>query len=209
MLLLVVGCGDDGGQSQGIRGSGVPASESRQVAAFTSVDLLGAADVTITIGAEQSVTVETDDDLISRVQTNVERDTLRIENDGRLDTDLGIDVAIVVPTLEAVTLSGAGDVTIEGLSGSSLDIALNGAGSVEAAGAVEQLDVAINGAGTAGLANLAARDVDVVVNGTGAADVQAIQSLSATVNGVGTITYTGNPKHVDTSTPGVGSIRKG
>lgn len=208
-VLLLVACGGDDSGAEAKSGSGVAASETREVDSFSSVDLQGFGDVMITIGPEQSVTVETDENLLERVDTTVRGDALEIETDGRLDTDLGIDVVIVVPKLEAVTLSGAGDFVIDGLSAPSVDVVMNGAGNVEAVGTVERLDVSINGAGNAALSDLVASEVDVSINGAGNAAVQATSSLSASINGAGRVTYSGDPEEVETSTQGVGTISKG
>jgi hypothetical protein len=47
------------------------------------------------------------------------------------------------------------------------------------------------------------------VDGSGSARVQVTDRLSATVNGSGDITYTGNPPQVDRSTSGSGDIAPG
>ena len=45
-------------------------------------------------------------------------------------------------------------------------------------------------------------------NGVGGVYVRASGTLSASVNGVGEIRYTGNPTHVDSQVNGVGRISK-
>src|SRR5262245_51190311 len=52
-------------------GSGVAATQARSVAPFTGVDLAGANNVVIRVGAKQSVVVHADDNLLRRVTTRV------------------------------------------------------------------------------------------------------------------------------------------
>jgi hypothetical protein len=66
VALLLGGCG-----LTTVEGSGVEASEQRDVEAFREIELDGSADVTVTIGGPPSVTVTTDDNLLERVTAEV------------------------------------------------------------------------------------------------------------------------------------------
>lgn len=212
LFVVVTACGgDDGSDSLGtpeppIPGSGVAATENREVASFTRVRIVSFADVAITLGEAQSVRVETDDNLLEWVRTEIRDTTLTISNARTLDTDLGIEVTIVVPTLDGIVIDGAADVTAAGLAGGALDVVINGAGDVEASGSVEELEAALNGAGNILCADLVAARAEASVNGSGNIEVHATESLDASINGSGTIAYTGDPALVERRVRGTGTI---
>ena len=55
----------------GVRGSGVPATQARTVPSFGAIDLTGSSSVTVHVGPRQTVVVHADDNLIDRVTTDV------------------------------------------------------------------------------------------------------------------------------------------
>src|SRR4051794_13197069 len=60
------------------KGSGVAATQTRALPAFSSIDLAGSNRVTIHAGARQSVVVRGDDNLLARVTTDVRGGRLAI-----------------------------------------------------------------------------------------------------------------------------------
>ena len=192
----------------GLAGSGTPATQVRQVAAFSRVDLAGSSDVTIHAGAAQSVVVHADDNLLARVTTKVRAGTLVIATKGSFTTSSPLTVVVSVPSLQALTVSGSGAITASNIQGARVSVRLSGSGAVRAAGTVTRLDVSVGGSGDAQLGQLAARDVHAAVSGSGQIVTHAANTLQASATGSGTIIYTGNPPHVTTSTTGSGTITR-
>jgi hypothetical protein len=62
------------------RGSRIPATQARDVAAFDSVELAGSNNVLIRVGAKQSIVVRADKNLLDRVTTEVQSGQLVIAN---------------------------------------------------------------------------------------------------------------------------------
>jgi len=73
-FFLFSGCSDKNSVSNTdqIVGSGKLVSENRTVAPFTGIQLVGAGDVIITQDSVQSLTVETDDNIVGLLSTTVE-----------------------------------------------------------------------------------------------------------------------------------------
>lgn len=188
-------------------GSGTPATQTRSVTAFDSVDLAGANNVVIHVGEKQSVVVKADDNLLNRVTTDVKSGTLVIGNTpGSVTTKSPMSVAVNVPSLNALALSGAGNILVEGVRADSLTVTLSGSGNLIGRGTATALDVTVSGFGNARLTGLAANDVHAVVSGSGAIFVTATKSLDAAVPGSGTIVYAGNPQDVKERVTGSGAI---
>jgi hypothetical protein len=196
--------------SSGIQGSGVAATETRQLALFDKIELAGSNNVTIHVGGKQSVLVHADENLLSRVTTRVLAGGLVIGNtSGTFTTKTPMSVDVNVPSLEGLTLAGSGVIAATGVKTASLTVTLSGSGLLRASGQATHLDISLSGSGDAQLEQLAARDVQAVVIGSGRILVTATRSLDASVPGSGVIVYTGNPGHVTTSITGSGAVTRG
>jgi hypothetical protein len=79
------------------------------------------------------------------VETHVSGDTLEVSQDEDVDPDLGITVAIRIPRLDMTELSGAGDLTAQGIGGERFGAEDSGAESVEADGRVRGVEVVVSG----------------------------------------------------------------
>jgi hypothetical protein len=196
-----------GSSNSSTEGSGVPATQTREVAAFNSVELAGGNNVVIRVGEKQSVVVRADDNLLQRITTKVQSSKLVIANTpGSLTTKSPMSVEVDVPTLNALTLSGSGNIVVGGIETESLEVSLPGSGTLSGSGTATRLDVTVSGSGTVQLTRLVANDVRAVVSGSGSIFVTATESLDASVSGSGAILYAGSPQDVTKSVTGTGAI---
>jgi hypothetical protein len=200
LSLALVACGQ--------ADTGPVATEERQVEAFQSIELRGAAELTVQVGPAHSLKVTAGPKTRAAFTSKVEGEKLILETHNRFfEPQMGqVDLQATLPALRSMTVSGAGDVKLIDVASDSLALALNGAASVEAQGKAAALTASMNGAGNMDLSRLEAGSATVTVNGAGSMEVNATGSLNATVNGVGSIDYTGNPGQVTTAINGVGSI---
>jgi hypothetical protein len=193
--------------NSGSEGSGIAASQVREVPPFSSVELAGGNNVVIRAGEQQSVVVKADDNLLNRVTTHVKSGALVIGNTpGSLTARSPMSVEVSVPSLNALVLTGSGNIMVNGIKTESLTVTLSGSGNLFGSGAASSLDVTISGVGNARFTQLVANNVDALLSGSGAIFVTATKSLDASIPGSGTITYTGNPQDVTKSVTGAGAI---
>jgi hypothetical protein len=196
-----------GSSNPGVEGSGRPGRQARDVAAFDRIDLAGSNNVVIRVGEMQSVVVRADDNLLDRVTTEVQSGKLVIANTpGSFTTRSPMSVEVAVPTLDALTLSGSGNIVVTGIDAESLEVTLPGSGTLTGNGTATRLDVTVGGSGTVQFARLVANDVRAVVSGSGTIFVTATESLDASVSGSGAILYAGNPHDVTKNVTGSGAI---
>lgn len=187
------------------RGSGVAATENRELAPFATVELAGANAVTVRVGPPQSVAVTADDNLVDHVTTTVRSGSLFIADYGSFTTETPMTVAVSVPSLDGVTLSGSGTVTVEGVTGTDFIADLSGTGTLEVSGTVDRLTAVLSASGRVELQGLVAKDVIARLEGTGEINVHATSTLDATLTGTGSIVYSGSA-FVTTHNTGTGSI---
>lgn len=192
--------------SNGTNGSGHAASESREVAGFDGLELSGSNNVVVHIGGAQQVVVHGDDNLLTKVTTVVTGNQLRIANRGNFTSHTPMRVEVTVPALAAVTLSGSGMITIDGVSGERFTAVLPGSGLLRVSGTTTTLVANLSGSGDMELDALTARDATATVSGSGRIALTATGTLEATVSGSGDISYSGSPAKVTRTVTGSGSI---
>ncbi|HEY0684337.1 MAG TPA: DUF2807 domain-containing protein [Steroidobacter sp.] len=205
--LLLSGCGDRGDHWTD---KGPVVSERRDVDGFDSIKLEGATKLEITIGEPFSVQVNGHESAVNRVETKVDGDTLEIKGKARdwivRDNSSRLTVQITLPKLESLQVEGGNDVSVVGFKGGDTKIKAAGAANLRADGQLDQLTVRMSGAGHADLSKLLVADAKVTVDGVGSVVVHPVESLDATMNGVGAIFYTGTPRRVNTRMNGLGTI---
>jgi hypothetical protein len=191
-------------------GSGVAATQARSLPPFTGIDLAGDNNVTVQVGARQSVVVHADSNLLGRVTTRVRSGRLVIgTTPGNLSAKSPMFVAVSLPSLEGLRLQGDGNISATGINSQSLTVELPGSGNIDAGGTTTTLEVTISGEGTALLRQLVARDADAALSGDGSIMLTATHSLTARISGSGTVLYGGNPPHVTQTVTGSGTINAG
>ena len=189
------------------------AEQTRTVAPFSTVSNSGPVSVHIEVGKAQSIVVSGSDELVGDLLTEVVGNELKLHM--RHDTTNfnshhdSLRVTITVPQLTAFTMAGAGETVITHMSGDALDVRFGGAGSLKADGSVRNLTLNVGGVGSIDTRDLHAESATVNVGGVGSVKVWASARLDASVGGVGSLTYYGDPKSVNTNGGGLGSISRG
>jgi hypothetical protein len=192
-------------------GSGVVVEEERSVSGFDRVSFEGIGNLVITQGDEETLTIEAEDNILPRIETKVRGRTLQIS----FDTDRWENIIrptepirfyLTVTDLEAVFLSGLGDIDVEDIEVEKLDVTLSGAGSISLSGSVLEQDVNVSGAGAYEASDLMSEVADINLSGAGSATVWVTQSLDVNITGLGSVSYYGDPV-VEQSVSGLGNIQ--
>ena len=215
------------------QGSGNMATETRSVGAFEAVGTNGAMDLVVRQGAQQSVQVQADDNLLPLLETVVESGSkgatlqVRWKRGESIHSRSKVLVTVVMPKLTALAsagsgniqletfstpslqlaISGSGNTRLDGLSTDDLGVRISGSGNVGGKGSAKTLKVNIAGSGDVRLMDLRADDVSISIAGSGGAAVNAQKALTVSIAGSGDVTYTGDAA-VKSSVAGSGSVKK-
>ena len=174
--------------------AGPTTTQSRDVPAFTRVKAEDQVDVDLRVGEPRRLRVRAGEKVIDDVRTEVRDGTLFVSYDGPGIRNGRLLIEVAAPRIDAIAITGASDVRVDGLAAEALDIRVSGAGDIAAAGRVGRLTLDISGAGDADLAELAAGEARVELSGAGDADVHAADRLDAEVSGAGDLAYRGDPR---------------
>lgn len=192
----------------GIRGNGRVKQETRTIQDFQNLDAGGAFTIRVHVGSTPSLKISAEENLLYFIRTYVKGNTLVIDTKKNISPRKEILIEITVPELRSVDASGANNISVNGIKSNEFAIDLSGAGHVYLEGTADRLRAELSGAGSIDAKDLKANDVRVSVSGAASADVYAKESLDASVSGVGSIDYFGDPPKTRTDVSGVGSITR-
>ena len=191
-------------------GSGVIANETRQVSDFDEVAFTGLGTLYITMGDEELLEIEAEDNILPRIETRVRGNRLEISFDSDQWENLirptePIRYFLTVRALKEVNLSGLGDVRIEEIEADRLVLTLSGAGRIEVSGEATDQVINVTGAGSYDGGDLRSERVDVNLSGAGSATVWATEFLDVNISGLGNVRYYGDPEIRETVS-GLGNL---
>ena len=190
----------------GINGQGPITIETRTVEPFTAIRSTLPANIFISQEAEQSVRIETHENVLAVIDSYVIDGELILDLNRSLRNIDRLNVYISAEDYRRVELSGAANLSSEGcLNLDDLDIRLSGAGNINICGTAENLGVNISGAGNFQGFGMAAQSVNASVSGAGNMRVTAEQVLDVTISGSGSIFYKGNPQ-INSNISGAGRL---
>lgn len=187
------------------------AEQTRNLPAFKAINNKGAFSLVVEVGKVQSVVVKGDDKFISKIMTEVVGDELMVSYREKNSIKISEEtqVVITVPELLKFKMEGVGPTVINNVAGARFDVTYEGVGSLVVTGKTQTLKLKVQGVGMVDTKGLIAETVDVNLEGVGSVKVYASERLKASVQGIGSLNYYGNPRSISKSVEGIGSMRAG
>jgi hypothetical protein len=190
----------------GLEDDGPPATQTRDVAAFTRVDSPDSVDVRLTVGRPQQVRVLAGEKVIDDVHTDVRGGTLHVTFDHHGWGGDDVVVEASVKQLEGVTADGSGDIQATGIDAGDFELRSSGSADIALAGRAAKLSLDLDGSGDADASGLKVGDARVRSGGSGDVDVRA-DRLDVTLDGSGDVSYHGRPE-LNQNVDGSGDLRR-
>lgn len=206
------------GKRETITGSGKQTTKDLKFADFKKVSVSSAFRVEIRQDKKFSVSVTADDNIIDFIKAEKKDSTLEITMDHKdrgfsFNNTGPMKVAITMPALDEVHLTGATNANIEGfkskkpfhakVSGASkiqgeieagdIDLELSGASSVTLKGSGKDANISVVGASGVKLGEFTLNSANVKLSGASSATVNAKSKLDYAVHGASSLRYLGNP----------------
>ncbi len=247
--------------------------ETRTVDTFSKLSFRVPGKLYLKQGSPQKVELEGPKDVLNEIETEVSGGKLTIGKEGRWfnwnwDSKDKITVYITVKDIEAISVSGSGDVIGQGkfttgdlhlnVSGSGFlqveadatgnveadvsgsgdvdlkgscnnfdsdvsgsgkvilslavkgmaDFGVSGSGKIQATGTAKEVKAGISGSGKVLAANLETDKCTVRISGSGDVEINVKDDLDANISGSGSVSYKGNPSHMNSHSSGSGHVRK-
>lgn len=162
--------GSDSLPGRRVRGSGNVISEDRSVSEFNKVYKSGRGNLIIELGDEEALRVEAEDNLIEYIETHVNNRTLEISIRADVDVEPTEEIRyyLTVKSLDAISVSGLGDVSIPAMEADRFSVDITSFGSLMIGNLeTRSLFVDINSFGGVNIENLNTERLSVDINSTG------------------------------------------
>lgn len=214
-----------------IKGKGDVVTETRNTGTYDAIDLAMEATVYFTPGAEYTLQLSGQENVLDVVVTQVEgsRLVIKVKNGVVLGKHEPVKVFVTAPDVSMLDISGSGNIHQEGgWTGSDLYLDISGSGNISmdsvganrlfatisgsgsmnaAAGQCEREELTISGSGNIDLRYVPCEWVYTSTSGSGSTYVNAVTLLDVTISGSGDVWYYGEPS-VSTHISGSGNVRR-
>ncbi|WP_026945705.1 GIN domain-containing protein [Algoriphagus marincola] len=207
-------------------------TETQDISGIDQINLKGAFNIQIQQGDEEVMEIEVREKTRKDLKISKEGNLLQIayNNDEGVDYKKGItpEITLTISDLKKLSFDGAGNIqsreklelnelTIEGNGAVNLElefdavkmtIAMDMVGNTRLAGNVEDGKINFEGLGNLDASDLIVTNLDLQSNGLGRIAVHCIGELSLQVDGLGVVSYQGNPTIIKEQINGLGIVNR-
>lgn len=208
-----------------VRGNGDIRSSEFFLPDITGVKLRGIGEVIVRYGDTQEIIVETDENLMQYLDTDVNGGVWDIDFDRCVRNVTRLTVFITVPEINKLIITGSGSIVGEDpFTGDELEVLVSGSGNIEfdftgdivdasipgsgyidLFGSADLMDVNISGSGDVRAFDLITQECDVHISGSGDLRTYVEDFLKVRISGSGDVLYKGHPT-LDIDITGSGSV---
>ena len=212
-------------------------TETRQVSDFDRVELSDFGEMTIVQDDHESLTIEADEELLSKIKTEVRDGVLvigmtqdwldRIVSLIRSLDHKQIIYRLTVKNLHGIRITGAatinasslktdhlelrttgfGKIALGSLTTDSLSVDISGRGEFQATGTAGEQKIGISGSGEYHASELHGREANVRISGHGNVELDVSETLTVSISGAGNVRYSGSPT-ISQTISGAGSVTR-
>lgn len=213
--------------------SGESVTDEFNLSGISQVKISGIMNLYLSQGDNESLRIEGDEKAISLLEITENGDLLEIrhkdaDNVKNIFEDFTPDIYLTVSDLSmlsfdgvvkiesenafqleelSITGDGIGKVDLE-IEAKMIDANFNMMGSIVLRGNVETITLTNEGMGKIDASKLISQKMTLSTSGIGKVDVYCEDELSITVNGIGSVNYSGNPKVIKEDVNGIGKVSK-
>lgn len=201
-------------------------TNTRNIGAYSEIKLMDSYDVECYNDTTYDIEVLGESNLLPYVSTEIYSDELQIKDfpNTCLRENSPISLKTYSPEMNAVTISGSGNIGLDAFTGNNLDLKISGSGSIagtfyynkikgiisgsgdiEFDGDTDYGTYEINGSGSIYADNCKHKYVTIDISGSGDVYVYCTHNLNVKISGSGSVYYTGNPQ-ITSNISGSGSI---
>ncbi len=204
-------------------------SKERELEGVSKLRISGVFNLYLTQSDDESMTLDGSSELLEKLKVTQEGDLLILEmeefNTGFFDSkDLRVNLSLSdlkeldfegvgnvqtteVFTVEEATIRGAGvgNLDLE-FEAKELTVDLNMVGTMTLKGQADRVFLKNEGIGKLDAEKLIARNMDLISSGIGKVEVHCVGDLSVQVDGIGKVSYSGNPNVIKKEISGIGKV---
>jgi hypothetical protein len=209
LSVALAGC-DDGflsGLPTPVPGSGNAATEARDVAGFTRVDVSGSGKLILDLTGSESLSITADDNLLPYLRSEVVDGVLILgtkPNSG-ISTRVRPEYRVTAKSLDGLTLSGSVEADVGSIDAGQFNVNLSGSAAATVEGNAARQHVTTSGSSTYNAGRLPSQAADIDSSGSSNCVVQVQSELTVKATGASKVEYIGDPT-VNTTLEGSASV---
>ncbi|HHV84785.1 MAG TPA: DUF2807 domain-containing protein [Petrimonas sp.] len=211
-------------------------NKNYNVTAFSALVSNTVGNIEFTQSPNYSVSAEGDEEMVNNLIVNVKDNKLNVSMKKDLKRMFGnrqsgkLVIRISSPNLSLIESDGVGNLELKGrldapqfkivstgvgninardLASDNIDITSDGVGNIEMKGSATSVSVASKGVGNVKLENLKAARAKIESGGVGNVTCHATESVDINADGIGNVTYYGNPITKNIRKNGIGKVKSG
>ena len=190
------------------RGSGTLRTEVRKVGDFHGLDISGATHADVMVGPAPSLKIEIDDNLLPLVATEVRGGTLHIYFTAPVSTKQSLRAWVTTPHLERTDVSGASELTAQGIRAGHVTLSFSGASHGTLRGQAETLQLEASDASQLDLRELPARTAAVDASGASRLRLAVTDEIRGDLSGASQLLYSGGSPRLAVDTSGASQVER-
>lgn len=212
--------------------SGENVSESRDIEGTSHLKVSGIFNLYLSQGDKPSLRIEGDEELTKKLKVTQNGEWLELDfekvNEDFFKRNSKVDVYLTLSELEVFVFDGVGniktetaldveDLSITGDGVGNIDLELNATtikagfsmlGNINLRGTVNSIGLSNDGLGNVDASELIAVNMNLKSSGIGRVAVHCTGDLSIIVDGIGTVSYDGNPNVIKEEINGIGKVMR-
>ncbi|PDS26272.1 head GIN domain-containing protein [Flavobacterium branchiophilum] len=207
-------------------------TETRTTPQYEAIKISSFFETEIIKGTEGQIIITADEAILPYIITEVKNETLHIslENGIYIPYKYQNKIKILIPVesinslqssgsgtifskailkldIFKLALSGSGDIRLQ-LDSQQVEVQLSGSGNILLEGNCQDFIGKISGSGNIKTPLLTTQNATVAISGSGNINVNCTNALDAKISGSGNISYSGNPKQIESKVSGSGNIKQ-
>ena len=163
-----------------VHGSGNIQTREFDFRNFRSIRMAGTGTLSVNQTGEESIRIETDDNLFDYLRVELRGDELflGVVNNVNLRPTRRIQYSVTVRDVEAISLSGVGVINTSNLTAKRLKLEISGSGDLDTGALVveEGCKIRISGSGEAEIPSIKAEEAELTISGSGKLRMDEVQA---------------------------------
>jgi len=214
IILVIIGFSfSHNAMAKRIKGSGHVIKETRELSNFTSIDIGSAFEIELIKSNESKIIIETDDNIMPYIKTNVHAKELDVRHDVDISNSTKMSLTIYYRELNELDISGAAELYSSDVlttrylkldfSGAaevslkldvqSIEAEISGASNADLEGKAQDAEIEVSGAAVLRAYGLELHFLDLEASGASSVKVLVLDKFIIDASGAATVRYKGTP----------------
>lgn len=207
-------------------------SDNREIEGTRKLRVNGVFNLYLSQGDEPLLRIEGDEEMTQKLKVTQNGEWLELDfekvNENFFKSNSKLDVYLTLSELEEFAFEGVGNIKTEGplnvedisitgdgvgnlnleLQAKSINAVFSMLGNINLSGSVNSITLSNDGLGNVDASGLIAQTMDLKSSGIGRVAVHCEGDLSIIVDGIGTVSYEGNPNVIKEEINGIGKVMR-